>query len=155
MWINSLTLSTKFGFTMTRKLKRFTFSNKIYYNHSTIQAGVLLNKTRVYIWLTLNISNTPGDQKTAWNIKSLRYQAFVCLSCLPRAQHICSKYQRVWDIEYSRNRESTVLPSNILTLHWKLQFYTLTKKFSSSYHQKYLGLFSIYQYLDSPWKLLS
>ena len=33
----------------------------------------------------------------------------ICLSCLPRDEDICSRYQKLRDTEYSRYRESTVL----------------------------------------------
>ena len=59
--------------------------------------------------LPLDISNSQGDQKTARYIESLRYRVVVCLSCLPRGEDICSRYQKVRDTEYSRYRKSTVL----------------------------------------------
>ena len=58
--------------------------------------------------LNLDISNSQGDQQTVWDIESSRYRVVVCISCLPRDQDICSRYQKVRDTEYSEYRESTV-----------------------------------------------
>ena len=65
---------------------------------------------------TLNISNFHGDQKTAQGIESLRYQVVACLSCLPRDQDICLRYQKVRDTKYLRYPESTTTLSKFWTL---------------------------------------
>ena len=42
--------------------------------------------------LTLDISNSQGDQKTVRDIMSLRYRVVICPSYLPSDQDIFSRY---------------------------------------------------------------